>query len=98
MKKQLFDAGWEYTDEVCAFPYLPKKWQPVTLPHGASIDRPRAQQNPTGLGGGFAWSGLVTYRKRLQVPASWSAAASNWMLSPAACLAGRRSPWEPGGK
>ena len=71
MERHLFDAGWEWTDEVSAFPNPPTNWQPVNLPHDASISRPRDHQNPTGPAGGFAWSGVVTYRKRLQVPAAW---------------------------
>jgi len=71
MEKQLFDRGWEYTDKVSMFANPFETWQPVTLPHDASIARPRSQQNPTGAGGGFAWSGVLTYRKKFQVPETW---------------------------
>jgi beta-galactosidase len=71
MEKQLFDADWEYIDKVSLFPNPFETWQPVTLPHDASIERPRSQQNPTGPGGGYAWSGVLTYRKKLQVPENW---------------------------
>jgi beta-galactosidase len=71
MQKQLFDAGWEWTDEPGSFPAPPQNWRPVTLPHDASISKPRDHQNPTGSSGGFAWSGVVAYRKRLEVPAGW---------------------------
>jgi beta-galactosidase len=71
MEKQLFDAGWEYTDKVILFPNPFETWQPVNLPHDASIERLRSQQHPTGSGGGYAWSGVLTYRKKIQVPENW---------------------------
>jgi len=71
MQKQLFDAGWEFTDAQGMFGMLPAPWQPVTLPHDASIAKPRSAQYPTGPGGGYAWSGVVTYRKKFTVPAEW---------------------------
>jgi beta-galactosidase len=71
MDKQLLDTGWEYTEGPVTFPGPPKEWQPVALPHDAAISRPRAHENPTGGAGGFAWSGVVTYRKRLQAPSDW---------------------------
>ncbi len=71
MERQLFDFGWEYTDEVGTFPRPSRNWRPVALPHDASISRSREHQNPTGSSGGFAWSGVVAYRKTLQVPAAW---------------------------
>ena len=43
----------------------------MNLPHDASIERPRGQQHPTGAGGGYAWSGVLTYRKKFQVPEDW---------------------------
>jgi beta-galactosidase len=71
MEKQLFDAGWEYIDKVNWMPNPFETWQPVNLPHDASIERPRGQQHPTGSGGGYAWSGVLTYRKKIQVPENW---------------------------
>jgi beta-galactosidase len=71
MDKQLFDAGWEYIDKVSLGPNPFETWQPVTLPHDASIERPRSHQHPTSMGGGYAWSGVLTYRKKFQVPADW---------------------------
>jgi len=71
MEKQSFDAGWEYTDIARTFlnPFI--QWQPVHLPHDHSISRPRRQDNPTGASGGYAWSGVVTYRKKFQAPRAW---------------------------
>jgi beta-galactosidase len=71
MDKQLFDSGWEYIDKVSFIPNPFDTWLPVNLPHDASIERPRSQQNPTGGAGGFAWSGVLTYRKKFQVPEGW---------------------------
>ena len=71
MEKQLFDAGWEYIDKVNWMPNPSEKWQPVNLPHDASIQRPRGEQHPTSSGGGYAWSGVLTYRKKIQVPENW---------------------------
>jgi beta-galactosidase len=47
------------------------EWEPVNLPHDAAVARPRDAGHPTGGGGGYAWSGLVTYRKTFAVPESW---------------------------
>ena len=71
MDKQLLDAGWEYIDKVSWLPNPFETWQPVTLPHDASIERPRSHQNPTGASGGYAWSGVLTYRKKIQAPENW---------------------------
>ena len=71
MNKQLFDTDWEFTDQVGTFPAPSRGWRPVVLPHDASVSRPLDHESPTGKAGGFAWSGLVAYRKMLQVPADW---------------------------
>lgn len=71
MKKELFDAGWEFTDQNASFFGPPPQWQPVHLPHDASILKARSGDHPTGGGGGYAWSGVVTYRKKIQVPEEW---------------------------
>jgi beta-galactosidase len=71
MEKRLFDAGWEYIDKVSMVPNPFETWQFVTLPHDASISKPRSQQNLTSAGGGFAWSGVLTYRKKFRVPEDW---------------------------
>jgi beta-galactosidase len=71
MDKQLFDAGWEFTDQVGTFPAPSRDWGPVILPHDASISRPPDHESSTGSAGGFAWSGRVAYRKILHVPAAW---------------------------
>jgi beta-galactosidase len=71
MKKELFDAGWEFTDQNASFFGPPPQWQPVHLPHDASILKARSGSHPTGGGGGYAWSGVVTYRKKIQVPEEW---------------------------
>jgi beta-galactosidase len=70
MNKQNFDLGWEYT-EATGFAATFAQWQPVNLPHDLSITKARDQNYPTGSGGGYAWSGLVTYRKKFRVPAEW---------------------------
>ncbi len=71
MKKIRFDDGWEFTDQPRGFLNPNAGYQPVTLPHDISITKPRNKNHPTGGGGGFAWSGVVTYRKKLHVPAEW---------------------------
>lgn len=65
MLKQAFDRDWEYTEATGMFAAMFAQWQPVTLPHDASIAKPRNAQYPTGSSGGFAWSGTITYRKQL---------------------------------
>ena len=70
MNKQNFDLGWEYT-EATGFAMGFAQWQPVNLPHDLSIHKPRSQDAPTGGAGGYAWSGLVTYRKKFAMPAEW---------------------------
>ena len=71
MDKQNFDSGWEFSEAQGMFAMMDPKWQPVTLPHDASISKPRAAQNPSASGGGYAWGGVVTYRKKFQVPEGW---------------------------
>jgi beta-galactosidase len=71
MNKQTFDLGWEYTEATGFFSVAFAQWQPVNLPHDLSIHKARNQSYPTGSGGGYAWSGLVTYRKKFVVPAEW---------------------------
>jgi beta-galactosidase len=71
MIRELFDAGWEYTEGAPFFGMLLIPTQPVTLPHDASIGKPRKPDHPSGPGGAYAWNGVVTYRKRFHVPAEW---------------------------
>ena len=71
MNKQTFDLGWEYTEATSFFAVAFAQWQPVNLPHDLSIHKARNQSYPTGSGGGYTWSGLVTYRKKFVVPAEW---------------------------
>jgi beta-galactosidase len=71
MNKQLFDLNWEYTETSGMMAMAFAQWQPVHLPHDLSITRPRNASYPTAGGGGYAWSGVVTYRKRFQVPEAW---------------------------
>ncbi len=71
MKKQAFDLGWEYTELTGMMAMAFAKWQPVDLPHDLSIKKPRSADYPSAGGGGFAWSGVVTYRKRFQAPEDW---------------------------
>ena len=71
MEKQSFDAGWEFTDSQGMFGLIAAQWQPITLPHDAAISRPRSSQHPTGGAGGFAWSGVITYRKKFTAPEAW---------------------------
>ncbi|HEX6034743.1 MAG TPA: glycoside hydrolase family 2 TIM barrel-domain containing protein [Anaerolineales bacterium] len=70
MNKETFDLDWEYT-EATGFAAAFAQWQPVNLPHDLSIHKARNQSYPTGSGGGYAWSGVVTYRKKFTVPAEW---------------------------
>jgi beta-galactosidase len=75
MIKRSFDGDWEFTEMTGMFAMMFAQWQPVTLPHDASIAKPRNAQYPTGSGGGFAWSGTVTYRKTFHVPEDWKGKA-----------------------
>jgi len=70
MNKQNFDLNWEYT-EASGMMMAFAQWQPVNLPHDLSITRERSAAYPTAGGGGYAWSGVVTYRKRFQAPEEW---------------------------
>ena len=72
MQKLSFDAGWEFTDAVGMFGMQFGQWSPVTLPQDYSITQPRDSKSPAGGGGGYAWSGTITYRKKFQVPEEWS--------------------------
>jgi beta-galactosidase len=71
MIRALFDAGWEYTEGGTFFGLLLAPTQPVTLPHDASIGKPRRPDYPSGAGGAYAWNGVVTYRKRFHAPTEW---------------------------
>ncbi len=71
MDKLNFDRGWEYTEQFGMMTGMMAEWQPVDLPHDASIHKPRSADYPTGRGGGYAWSGVVTYRKTFHVPEDW---------------------------
>jgi beta-galactosidase len=72
MNKQNFDLSWEYIETVLGgLGAEGPAWQVVNLPHDASIRKPLSPQAPTGPQGGYAWSGLVTYRKRFVVPEEW---------------------------
>lgn len=70
MNKQNFDLEWEYA-EATGFALGSAQWQPVHLPHDLSIRKARSQTYPTGAAGGYAWSGLITYRKKFLVPDEW---------------------------
>jgi beta-galactosidase len=70
MNKQNFDLDWEYT-EATGFAAAFAQWQPIDLPHDLSINKPRDKSYPTGSGGGYAWSGVVTYRKKFPIPNEW---------------------------
>jgi beta-galactosidase len=72
MKKINFDLGWEYTEASGFFASSFAQWQPVNLPHDAAIYKPRSMNYPTGSAGGYAWSGLITYRKKFNVPDEWN--------------------------
>jgi len=71
MMKQSFDSGWEFTDSIGLYFNPNAKWQPVTLPHDISIQKPRSRENPTTGQGGYAWSGVVNYRKKFHAPLDW---------------------------
>ncbi|MBN2004409.1 MAG: DUF4982 domain-containing protein [Anaerolineae bacterium] len=71
MKKQNFDLDWQYTEASGMFAMMRGRWEPVNLPHDLSISKPRSQSNPTAKDGGYAWSGVVTYRKKFMVPEAW---------------------------
>jgi beta-galactosidase len=71
MKKQSFDLGWKYAEGSGMFATLSAQWQSVNLPHDAAIHKPRSQNAPSGGGGGYAWGGALTYKKRFQIPQEW---------------------------
>jgi len=71
MNKQVFDTGWEFHEMQGLAAMLYAQWQPVNLPHDASILKPRSASNPSGSGGGYAWGGVVNYRKKFFVPEDW---------------------------
>ncbi len=71
MIKQTFDAGWEYAEGGTYMGMLLTPTQPVTLPHDASIGKARRADHPSGSGGGYAWNGVVSYRKRFHAPSEW---------------------------
>jgi beta-galactosidase len=71
MMKRTFDSDWEYTEASGMMAMVFAQWQPVHLPHDLSITKARSAGYPTAAGGGYAWSGVVTYRKRFQVPENW---------------------------
>jgi beta-galactosidase len=71
MQRTSFDLGWEYTADAGLYPLFNAEWTPVNLPHDASISRPRSAAHTTGGSGGYAWSGLVRYRKVFHVPEDW---------------------------
>ena len=71
MQRTSFDADWEYSVHAGMSVPPGAEWTPVHLPHDVSIERPRSAAHPTGGGGGYAWSGLVTYRKVFHVLESW---------------------------
>lgn len=66
-----FDMGWEFTDQSGMFAAFMAQWQPVNLPHDASIARARNASYPTGGAGGYAWSGVLTYRKKFTALEEW---------------------------
>ena len=71
MDKQRFDDGWQYTEASGMFAMHRAEWRPVHLPHDLSIAKPRSQSHPSGKDGGYAWGGVVTYRKQFVVPDEW---------------------------
>ena len=71
MNKQTFDMDWEYSETTGMMAMAFAQWQPVNLPHDLSITKPRSASYPTASGGGYAWSGAVTYRKVFQAPEDW---------------------------
>ena len=71
MNKQSFDLNWEYNETTGMGAMFAAQWQPVNLPHDLSITKARSASYPTAGGGGYAWSGVVNYRKRFEVPEDW---------------------------
>jgi beta-galactosidase len=74
VKKQNFDLGWDYRESgagMLAEIMGGAEWQPVSLPHDAAIHKPRSKDAPSGSLGGHAWAGIVSYRKRFEVPEAW---------------------------
>lgn len=71
MEKQNFNLDWEYTEASGVYAMQRAEWEPVNLPHDLAISKLRSAGNPTAKDGGFAWSGMVTYRKKFQVPLDW---------------------------
>ena len=71
MEKRSMDLDWEFVTHTGLQPDRDAVWEPVALPHDAAIAKPRDGAHATGGGGGYAWSGLVTYRRTLFVPEDW---------------------------
>jgi beta-galactosidase len=76
MNKISFDAGWEYSEMTGMMAMFMAQWQPVTLPHDLSITKERKAEYPTASGGGYAWSGVITYRKKFLAPEAWQAGSA----------------------
>lgn len=71
MQKQSMDLSWQVVTHAGIQPDRDAAWEPVALPHDVAITKPRDGSHATGGGGGYAWSGLVTYRRTLFVPEDW---------------------------
>ncbi|MEN6480384.1 MAG: glycoside hydrolase family 2 TIM barrel-domain containing protein, partial [Anaerolineales bacterium] len=71
MYKQEWNVGWEVREAAGRSAASRPEWQAVDLPQDLAIGKPRSQCYPTGGAGGYAWSGLATYRKRFVAPAEW---------------------------
>ena len=71
MLKEKFNDGWELAEMAGFFALRFAQWQPVALPHDISIAKLRSADYPSGSGGGYAWSGVATYRKRFHASEAW---------------------------
>jgi beta-galactosidase len=72
--KILFDFNWKFAtgDHPGAekTEFNDSQWKLVDIPHDFSIEQPFDSVNPSGKGGGYAYSGIGWYRKHFRLPAA----------------------------
>jgi beta-galactosidase len=79
MRRTPFTAGWQTRRHANSFAEMvgaAAPWQPVTLPHDATLAEPRDAAH--GAGSGYFPGGVYEYRKTFDVPAD--AADQRWVL------------------
>src|SRR4051794_41883767 len=72
MRRTPFTSGWQTRPKASPFAELTggaPPWQPVTLPHDATLDRQRGPEH--GAASGYTPGGTYEYRTTLAAPAHW---------------------------